>query len=146
MFRLDPQGGIEEYKTYSIKAPRSTHFAPATCEQVNCDQWRLGWRVVCDETVPDGSEAAQWIRHVSQRHYLESKDEAGLTVFTFQPGQPCFHPHQRRLDKPELYLVRDGDFRGNPTRKQRMHARGEDWIDDFQNHQDRLAADIEKRG
>ncbi len=145
-FRLDPQGEVGEYKTYTIKAPRSTHFAKATCVEVDCEQYMYGWRIVCDETITDGAEAAAWIRHKSMRHYTESRDPAGLTVFTFEAGQQCFHPHERRLDKPELYLVRGGDFRGNPTRKQRLHVTGEDWVDDFQTHQDRLAEDIKKRG
>lgn len=147
VFRLDPQGGVEEYKTFSIRVPRATHFTPATCAEVGCEQYLNGYRIVADETVQDGAQAAQWIRHASQRPYTETRSEDGLfTVFTFAPGTTCLHPHQRRLDKPELYLVRDGDYRGNPTRKQRMHARGEDWVDDFQTHQDRLADEIQKRG
>jgi hypothetical protein len=40
--------------------------------------------------------------------------------------------------------VRDGDFRGNPTGRRRMHASGADWVEDFAEHQAKLADQQQK--
>ena len=69
----------------------------------------------------------------------------GLTVFTFEPGQDCFAQHRVPLERDPLFLVRGGDWRGNPTGLQPYrHHRGEDWVDDFADHQDRIARQIER--
>jgi hypothetical protein len=37
-----------------------------------------------------------------------------------------------------MYLVRDGDWRGNPTGRKRQHTRAADWVEDMQENQGRL--------
>jgi hypothetical protein len=49
-----------------------------------------------------------------------------------------------RLDRPELYLVADGDWRGNPTGRQRTHQNAADWVEDFGEHQLRIADQVER--
>ncbi|MGA5116850.1 hypothetical protein [Streptomyces pseudogriseolus] len=143
--RLQPNLRPAEYKTYAITAPISTHFRPGTCEEADCPNYRSGWKSVIDERSDLGQAQAHYIRKESGRKFTESQDAFGLTTFTFEAGQPCFTQHKVRLERPELYIVRDGDWRGNPLGTQvRQHTRPELWAEDFAEHQDRLARTIEK--
>jgi len=145
MNRITPNMPVEAYKTYRIVSPQATHFRTATCAEVDCAAYLNGWQSVIDESTPEGQERAYYIRRQSGRGFTEARNGA-LTVFTFEAGQPCFarSEHQVRLDRPELYLVADGDWRGNPTGRQRTHQNAADWVDDFGEHQLRLADQIER--
>lgn len=139
MYRPDPQLPVTAVQTYAIHAPRSTHFVDATCVQVECADWQNGWRSRIDERTELGMGQAYYIRKESGRSFREEKDEQGLTVFTFAPGQRCFRgPHRRRLDRPEIYVVRNGDWRANLGLK-RQHVRAADWVEDFALHQQAVA-------
>lgn len=129
------------YQTYSITQPRDALIA-AACEQVGCAAWRQGWESVIDESTGLGKRQAAYIRGESRRTFREAKRGDGLTVFRFESGQRCFAEHQTR---PELYVVRDGDWRGNPTGRARRHQRAADWVEDFGEHQERLV-DQQKKG
>lgn len=144
-FRIESRLAPGLLKTYEIKAPKSTHFRPATCAEFGCEYMREGWQSVIDESTELGRAQAHYIRNKSGRRFTEDRNQApGMTVFRFEAGQSCFGEHQLRLDKPELYVVRGGDWRGNPTGNSRQHANADDWVDDFANHQDQLKQQIEK--
>ena len=66
---------------------------------------------------------------------------SGLTVFRFEAYQRCFADHQTR---PELYVVRDGDYRGNPTGRKRQHTSAADWVDHMQEEFGRFQDDRER--
>ncbi|MEV0618541.1 hypothetical protein AB0I81_34800 [Nonomuraea sp. NPDC050404] len=142
--RITPALPTHAYQTYQVVAPPSTHWRPATCAEADCPAYHQGWKSVIDETSDLGQRQAHYIRRESGRRFAETRNEAGLTVFEFEVGQRCFAPHQVRLDRPEVYLVRAGDFRGNPTGQVRRHANAADWTEDFAEHQGRLADVIEK--
>jgi hypothetical protein len=146
LFRIDPAGTPEQYKTYQIRAPRDTHYREATCAEVNCEAYLTGWSSLIDTATELGQWQAHYIRFESGRGFTEHHAVYGGTLieFAFEPGQKCFAEHKVRLEKPSIFLVRDGDFRGNPTRKQRIHTSAESWIDDFATHQARLADQVEK--
>lgn len=97
-----------------------------------------------DESTDLGQQQAHYVRSVSGRHYREDRTPAGLTEFTFEAGQTCFGEHKTRLDKPELFVVRGGDWRGNPRHERHVHANADDWVDDFATHQDKLATELAK--
>jgi hypothetical protein len=142
MGRIAPNMPVEAYKTYRILSPQSTHFRPATCAEADCPHYLNGWRVRVE-----GLDAALLhAARTSGRHYVEQQIREGETWLVFSAGQSCFQvsQHRVRLDRPELYLVRDGDWRGNPTGRQRAHAGPQDWIDDFGEHQDKLADQMKK--
>lgn len=141
MFRVDPKLPPQHMKTYQIVAPQSTHYRPGTCAEADCRHHREGWVSIIDEGNDLGAKQAYYIRNQSGRHFKEDRNQApGLTAFIFEAGQTCFQQHQIRLDKPELFLVRGGDWRGNPVGDQpRVHASADDWVDDFGNHQQQLA-------
>ncbi|MFD5814417.1 hypothetical protein [Streptomyces sp. NPDC127038] len=143
MNRIQPQMGAEAYKTYSIVAPASSHFRKATCAETDCPDYLNGWRVRVEGLDEELLHAAK----TSGRRFVEMPIAAGETWLHFEAGQPCFRAgeHRLRLDKPELYLVRDGDHRGNPRRtKTRMHQKPEFWVEDFGEHQQNIADQIER--
>ncbi len=126
-------------QSYRISAPLRTHWRPASCAEYECDAYLHGWRTV----VPADSPAAEYIRHDTTRRHAETREPGGLACFTFEPGQRGFagpaHDHRVPTGRPERLTVRDGDWRGNPTGRIREHTRPEDFVDDFANHQQRLA-------
>lgn len=147
--RVTPAVPAAAMKTYSLLAPIETHRRPASCEDADCQHWREGWATGLDETDPDQQGNATYIRGMAGRRFTEHKgsrvpsidgagqttlviDDAGpLTVFLFEPGQKCFRTHSISLEREPLYVVRGGDHRGNPTGERRVHANGEDWVDDL---------------
>ncbi|MFD0053043.1 hypothetical protein ACFVHR_04865 [Streptomyces sp. NPDC127168] len=138
--RIDPNLPVGAYQTYAITRRRDTTVR-AVCEQVACAAWRSGWDSVIDERTELGKAQAAYIRTQSRRTFRETKTDAGLTVFRFESGQRCFADHQT---VPELYLVRDGDWRGNPTGRKRLHSRPQDWVEDMAENQLRLVENKRK--
>ncbi|NUS00588.1 MAG: hypothetical protein HOV67_35645 [Kribbellaceae bacterium] len=110
------------YKTYEMRSPLATHFRAATCAEVNCPHYLNGWRVHLEALPAELADAAR----KSGRRYREEKVAEGQTYLVFEAGQNCFRvsQHRARIDRPPLYIVRDGDFRGNPRgTKARLHQR-----------------------
>lgn len=138
--RIDPAMPVGAYQTYSITS-RPDRAVVAACEQVGCAAWRNGWESTIDERTDLGKQQAAYIRQRSRRTFRELKTAAGLTVFRFEPGQRCFAEHKTM---PEIYAVRDGDWRGNPTGRRRMHQRAADWVEDMAEHTQRIADQREK--
>lgn len=140
--RITPNLPPSAYRTFQIVSPLSTHWRPATCEEAECEQYARGWKSAIDESTELGQKQAWYIRKQSGRKYTESRDEQpGLTVFTFEAGQPCFSAGQHKvpLGRPEHYLVKGGDWRGNPTgMSTRKHSKPEHWVEEFQENQDKL--------
>lgn len=136
MMDRQPIGPASAYQTYAIKAPISTHFRPATCEEVECPDYLYGWKVHL-EGLPDNLKPTALN---SGRRYAVEQEAAGLTWIVYEAGQKCFQyrKHHTRLERPELYLVRGGDARGNPTGEKRIHKRAEDWMDDLHEHTDKI--------
>ncbi|GAA2199945.1 hypothetical protein GCM10009787_48920 [Streptomyces bangladeshensis] len=135
--------GAESYKTYAMVSPLSSHFRPATCAEVDCPHYLNGWRVRVEGLAPQDIHAAK----TSGRRWIEQRVADGETWLVFEAGQPCFKAsqHRTRVDRPPLYIVRDGDHRGNPRgTKARLHQRAADWQEDFAEHQQKLADEIRK--
>lgn len=147
MFRLDPALPPQDYRSFTISAPRPTHWRPATCAEVGCLHHHHGWQTTVDEATTLGQMQAYHVRRESGLGYTEHRDELGMTVFTFAAGQTCFSAaeHKVRLDRQEHYLVTGGDWRGNPRGERRVHASPGNWVEDFQANQDRLVT-LHNRG
>jgi hypothetical protein len=143
---IPPKLGPAYYKTYQVVAPLSTHFRRATCEEVGCEKLALGFKVVVDEKTDLGKRQAAYIRGDRTRQAVESKTPVGLTEFVFVAGNNCFAEHQTRLERQELFIVRDGDRRGNPRgTTPRQHKNAAEWQEDFAEHQSKLH-DAQERG
>lgn len=138
-FRITPAVPVQAMKTYQILAPKDSHWRKASCEEFGCKAYTNGWRSQIDETTDLGKRQAHYIRKQSGRKFTEESTSPGMTVFTFEAGQSCFGQHEVPIGRPEIFLVRDGDWRGNPTGQVRTHKRPEDWVEDFAIHQNRLA-------
>lgn len=128
-------------KTYEISAPVQTHYRPATCEEAGCLAHRHGWRTAVDVGSTLGAQQAAYIRARSGRRFREEPGDGTIVYFAFEAGQACFASasHRVPLERPALFVVRDGDFRGNPSGRTRTHTRPADWVEDFAGHQQGLA-------
>lgn len=146
--RLPPAMPVGAYKTFRIVAPISTHFRKATCEEARCPHYLGGFRTRVDESTDLGQQQAYYIRHDRSRRHTEWRDETGLTVFDFEPGQRCFNSgdHKVRLEREELFLTQPGDWRWRPTSGERpyRHTRPEFWTEEFAENQQNLADRIER--
>ncbi|MFE7973009.1 hypothetical protein [Streptomyces shenzhenensis] len=142
LFRIAPTMGPEAYKTYAMVSPLATHFRQATCAEVGCDHYRQGWRVRVQALTPDLLHAAR----TSGRKYTEQQIADGETYLVFEAGQACFKASQHRapVGRPPLYLVGDGDYRGNPRGTKPRQLTPGHWVEDFAEHQQGLADEIKK--
>jgi len=120
-------------QTYSVAQPLVSHFRPATCKEVDCEQQRLGWMTLVDERIGRGKAQAHYIRRQSERHFREEQLEGGMTAFVFEAGQECFKQHQMPLEREPFFFKTQGDWRRYLGRPRPM--RGQDWLDDFATHQ-----------
>jgi hypothetical protein len=135
--RIIPGAPVSAFKTYSVNQGPDLMIR-WTCEEIRCEAWLNGWRTLIDESTPFGQAQAAYIRHKAGRTFREQRDVGGLTVFTFESHQRCFAEHKTQ---PQRFGVRHGDFRGNPDGWSRAHANAADWLEDFAEHQQRVAAD-----
>jgi hypothetical protein len=136
--RITPKLAVTQVKSYDISSPKGTHYRTARCDEVDCKAQARGWETFVDESTSLGQRQAHYIRKQSGRAFRESRNEFGITVFAFPSGQSCFKVHEVRLDRPEFFIARDGDWRGNPTGRRRLHDQPEHWVEDFASHQEGL--------
>lgn len=140
---------VSAVKTYSIEQPISTHFRKATCQEVNCTNFTKGFKVHVEKVLamPNGVNILAMIKG-SGKKFVELAVAPGQTWLEFEAGQSCFDGdsgrHVTSLERPALFVVRGGDWRGNPRGEQRTHASGYDWADDMQNHRDKLLSAVER--
>lgn len=109
---------------YKALQPQATHFRRATCLEVSCPPYLLGWQTLIDEKTGFGLQQSTYIRRESKRQFSEAKQPDGLTAFVFPPGQRCFRGHQVSLDRPAIFL--------KETLGSRRRLEGQQWIDDMQ--------------
>lgn len=141
---IEPRMAPQHYKTYAISSPLATHWRPATCAEIGCADYLHGWRTRVEGLPPKLLHA---VRHESGRKFTEARVAEGETWLVFEAGQECFQKtkHFLPVGRPEFYIVRDGDRRGNPRgTKARLHQRPEHWQEDFAEHQQGLADAIQE--
>lgn len=132
VFRADPVLPVQAMQTYSIRVPQATHWRSASCEEVECSAYLKGWKTI----LPGNSDLIYLLKR-SGRRYTEQRVDAGLIEFTFAAGQSCFKAsqHKVRIARPEIYVVRGGDWRGS-TGIIRRHTQPEHWVEDMQERLD----------
>lgn len=140
--RIEPQMLPNAYQTYQAVRPRATHSREATCQEVDCQAYARGWRTIVDVTSPIGRRRANYIRLHSGRRFTAVERPGGAVEFTFPAGQLCFAEHRVNVERPTLYLRRGGDWRATTSEPVILNER--DWIDDFANHQSKLAEQAER--
>lgn len=117
MMRLTPPAK-PNITMWQVSQPPETHRRPATCKEVDCPHWLMGWQTIVNEAERLGQMQAAYIRRESGRAFTEARNEAGLTVFTFAADQRCFGKHTVTLDRPAVF------------RKDGREMVGDDWLDD----------------
>lgn len=143
MNRVQPQGRVQDYRTFQILAPASTHRRKATCAEVDCKEYLGGWRVRVEGLPPEMLHTAK----NSGRKYTELHVTEKENWLVFEAGQSCFKSvqHTLPLNRQEIFIARDGDHRGNPTGNVRKHTRPEHWLEEMGENQGRLA-DLHQQG
>jgi hypothetical protein len=143
---IPPAGPPGAYKTYSISSPIETHTRPGTCEDAGCLANRHGWKTTIDVSTGLGKRQHDYIESkVHGRHFTVEWTSIDMVTYTFPAGQVCFAaPHQVALERPAFFLVKDGDYRGNPFGTRPVRRDVDDWVDDFANHQQALHDRIER--
>lgn len=132
-FRVEPELPPQAFQTYAVRRIPGVHTRKATCEEVRCAFWREGWTTKIDTTTDLGKQQAAYIVKQSGRRF-DMRRQGDLMVFLFPAGQQCFAGHEVSTERPPLFLVRDGDHRGNPTGRRRVHTRAQDWVEDMGEH------------
>lgn len=131
-------------RTFQIDQPLDSHFRRATCAEVECTAAASGWVMGFDLTDPEKAAAARWIRDHSGRTFSAALT-SGKVVLTFPAGQTCFAKHRVPLEREPFYVVRGGDFRGNPRRERVVHRTADTFVDQWDNDLGRLNT-IRERG
>jgi len=129
-FRILPRVGPELYKTYEIATPTKKFTRPATCAEVDCPNREKGWKTVIDLSTELGRKQATYIRLHSGRSFTATQNVDVLT-FTFYAGQDCFSEHRKSLMREPFFLIKGGDFRGNPLDTPTRRLRPQSWVDDM---------------
>lgn len=143
--RIEPNLPARAYQTFQIASPRSTHTVPASCEDVECAMFLNGWTMKLDLTTELGQKQGHYIKHSSGRSYKVVSQIDGLATLEFPGNQPCFQEHRKSIERPEVFRVKGGDFRGNPLGTlTRVHKKPEFWVEEFAENQARIARAIEK--
>lgn len=139
LFRLPSALPAAAMQTHVIAAPLSTHWRKATCEETGCLAYRNGWKIALTGL----DEGDIWQLRNCGRRYVEVAEDSG-PVLVYEAGQPCFKTteHRVRIDRPELFVVRGGDHRGNPLKIPAQRLSGPDA---WQDHLHTSLEKIEKR-
>ena len=135
MFELsNPQG----HRTYSVKTPFKTHYRKATCAEVECEPYKLGWTSTFDTSTDLGTEQARYVMTQSGRHFtLDPEVPPPLVRFVFPAGQQCFgEQHWVPLERDPFLIVREVGTR--------QHSNADNWVDDFQTHLDKLRTQYDR--
>lgn len=148
--RPTPAMPVDRMRTFRVASPRATHTRPATCAEVGCGAHLKGWKTVVPETSPDPQAfTAATVRAASRglldhyrRHCTEERLPDGMVRFHFPAGQRCFRwdTHRKSLERPELYIVRGGDWRANTglIRRHTGPRAPELWVEDSQETFDKI--------
>lgn len=134
--RIPPALPVRAMASYIISAPLATHWNLATCADVECPQYLHGWESHIDERTDLGKRQAHYIRRESGRKFTETRNELGVTVFSFEAGQKCFAQHKARNMRDDTYLERGGDHRGYFSTRE--HKNADNWTESFALNQDRI--------
>lgn len=142
--RIRPALPAQSYKSYSMLFPLRTHWRKASCAEVECDHYVMGWDTVVDTATELGRQQYDYLHGDRTRSFTETKEGYTLVKFHYGPGNRPFagprHDHVIKIAREPLMVVRDGDWRGNPRGTEPLiHRNAENWADDFATHQNRLA-------
>ncbi len=135
---------------HRVVSPKATHFRDATCREVDCEKYLLGW----SQTLPAHDDNVNWIRFVLTGYHFTERSEIRLVpdlrdghegefiaeptvIFTFPAGQPCFRQgHKVTLERtPFFYKGSLGNIERSVLGDHRIRVRQEplEWMDNLGN-------------
>lgn len=136
--------GAEAYQTFEIVKPKDTHTVEASCEEVECQAYANGWKLMVDLGTDLGQKQAYYIKYHSGRSYTYDQRD-GLVTFVFRSGQKCFQEHRRDLERDPVFRVKGGKDGRNPLKlPTRVHKKAEYWVEEFALNQQTIADAVEK--
>jgi hypothetical protein len=129
-----------------MRQPFRTHWRQATCEEVDCPDFLNGFIVTIDTSTNLGQKQHNFLTHDKTRNYSMQRPSVTIFKFCYAPGNKCmrYYEHRTLIGRQPLFLVAEGDFRGNPRNIPVRVHKPEDWVDDFAEHQDKLATTIQR--
>lgn len=109
--RVTPAIPAAQMQTHAIIAPLESHWRKATCAEVECGAFLNGWSL---DTTGLPEELVHLAKNSGRRFTATTGTSGELLVF--EAGQQCFKSgtHRTRVDREEIFLKLDGDWRGNP--------------------------------
>jgi hypothetical protein len=141
--RMKPKMAPKAYRSFEVHNPLTTHYRKVSCKDMECQHHLAGWSSTVDVTTGQGQTWARAIR-ASGRRFTVVRDGAHLT-FHFPAGQSCFQsPHQVPLGRPEIFVVRDGDWRANPTGRVDKNIRPAEFVERMAENLDTLTGGIQR--
>ena len=138
--RIAPLHPVSAYRTYGLSMPLKTHWRRATCAEVSCLQYLNGWVSTFDLSTDLGAKQYHFCsREDRDRSFTEERTALNLVRLSYPAGTPCFRrgQHQVPLERPARLIVAHGDWRGF-LGAPRVHARAQDWVEDFSLHADKI--------
>lgn len=137
--RIEPALPAHMMRTHAVLAPLRTHWRRATCEEIDCEPFLNGWGIAKKHLT---EEDVARFRRMGYR-FATVQIEEGQDHLWFEAGQQCFRshaePHMKQLDRPGLFIVRDGDHRGNPRNTEPILFSGPDaWADSLNTNLEQL--------
>ncbi len=137
IFRFEPELPTDAYRTFGIVAPRRTHTRVATCQEVECQNYRRGWQTQIDTSTELGQRQALYISTQCGRRFTTERMGV-MVIFTFYAEQRCFSGHRVMLDRPPIFTIKHGDHRSDARPSM---VGGQEWLDEFASNQESLARD-----
>lgn len=126
---------------FHVAEPLESHWERTDCAEDNCKKFMEGWRILVDRelVMPNGMKLGelqyQYIKHKSERRFIETVMPENKVMFTFYPGQNCFEQHNRKIEgKEALFNHRTGPSADKIITTKSAHAQTiepEKWIDEF---------------
>ena len=101
---------------YKASRPLPTHWRKATCQEIGCEQYLLGWQTIVDITTDLGKKQYNYIVNNSGRKG-SGNQKGNLVTFTFSPEQNCFKEHKLPLERNPILTVQNdrGSMSMEPT-------------------------------
>lgn len=131
-----PKVGPENRRTFMLRDRPAEKARRVPCGPHNCRYHRDGFVVRLAAT---DAARLHHVRSDRSRRHVELAPDGEVVVFRFEAGQQCYGEHWDHTDT--LYLVRGGDWRGNPRGDGRAHVRAADWVEDMSEQLDRVITD-----
>lgn len=142
MFRLDPAGPPQAYRSVSFTRPLTRDFwRRATCEEVDCEHYLNGWAT----TVMPGSADEAAIRGAGRRWARTEPVEGGFIRYVFAPGTTCFRAgvHRVPVEREPIWHSRNGDFRAD-CGGHLVHTRVEHWVEELAEQSARITDALQR--